>query len=108
MRYEVFLTRDAERDLDEIAGYLTEHESSARASLVLTRFEELFQKLSSFPNRGSHPKELLALGIREYRQTLSSPFRIIYGILGKRVYVYLIADGRRDSQTLLARRLFEA
>jgi toxin ParE1/3/4 len=33
---------------------------------------------------------------------------MIYRIIERRVYVYLIADGRRDMQTLLARRLFRA
>ncbi|HEX8013066.1 MAG TPA: hypothetical protein VF814_19390 [Casimicrobiaceae bacterium] len=28
-------------------------------------------------------------------------------IVGQRVYIYLIVDGRRDVQTLLARRLLE-
>ncbi len=60
--------------------------------------------LSSFPERGSHPKELPALGIREYRQTCFKPYRMVYRLVEKRVYVYLIADGRRDMQTLLARR----
>lgn len=33
---------------------------------------------------------------------------MIYRIVGRRVYLYLIADGRRDMQTLLTRRLFGA
>jgi toxin ParE1/3/4 len=51
---------------------------------------------------------LLALGIREYRQTFFKPYRMICRIAGKRVYVYLIADGRRDMQTLLGRRMLRA
>ncbi len=31
---------------------------------------------------------------------------MIYRVAGRRVYVYLIADGRREMQTLLTRRLF--
>jgi toxin ParE1/3/4 len=30
---------------------------------------------------------------------------VVYRVAGERVYVYLIADGRRDMQSLLARRL---
>jgi len=48
---------------------------------------------------------LLALGIREYRQSLFKPYRVIYRVIGQRVYIYLIVDGRRDMQALLARRL---
>ena len=62
-------------------------------------------RLSSFPDRGSHPRELLELGILEYRQVHLKPYRIVYRVRGSKVYVYLIADGRRDMQTLLAERL---
>lgn len=48
------------------------------------------------------------MGIREYRQTFFKPYRVIYRVIGQRVYIYLIADGRRDMQTLLARRLLGA
>jgi toxin ParE1/3/4 len=61
--------------------------------------------LATFPERGSYPKELLALGIREYRQAFFKPYRLIYRVIGKRVFIYLIADGRRDMQSLLFRRL---
>jgi toxin ParE1/3/4 len=64
--------------------------------------------LSTFPERGSHPKQLLALGIKDYRQTFFKPYRLIYRTIGQRVYVYLIVDGRREMQSLLARRLLGA
>ena len=59
----------------------------------------------AFPERGSYPKKLLALGIREYRQAHFKPYRIIYRVSGKQVIIYIIADGRRDMQTLLTRRM---
>ena len=52
-----------------------------------------------------YPKELLSLGIRDYRQTFFKPYRMIYRVVERRVYVYLIVDARRDMQTRLARRL---
>ncbi len=108
MRFEVLLTADAERDLDELHDYLTEHDDPAKANHVLERLARVIESLATNPERGSYPKELLALGIREYRQTFFKPYRAIYRIAGRRVYVYLITDGRRDMQTLLARRLFGA
>jgi toxin ParE1/3/4 len=71
-------------------------------------FERTFKGLSESPERGSYPKELLTLGIREYRQIFFKPYRVIYRIMGDRAYVLLIADGRRDMETLLQRRLLEA
>ena len=106
-RFEVFLTGDAVGDLEEIFEYIAEHDDPSRAGYVLDRIEDVLQGLATFPERGSHPKELLQLGIREYRQTYFKPYRVIYRVVGQRVYVYLIVDGRRDLQTLLARRLLE-
>jgi toxin ParE1/3/4 len=105
MAFEVLLTADAVRDLEEIAGWIAAHDAPAKADHVLERIEAAVAALARFPERGAHPEELLALGMREYRQTYFKPYRIVYRVAGKRVYVYLIADGRRDMQALLARRL---
>lgn len=104
----VFLTEGAEHDLESLYEYLAEFDSPASADYVLDELMKVVESLSTFPERGSHPKELLALGIKDYRQTLFKPYRVIYRILGPRVYIYLIADGRRDMQSLLARRLLSA
>jgi toxin ParE1/3/4 len=106
-RFEVSLTENAARDLEEIFDYIAEYDDLSKAGQVLDRLEEAVESLARFPERGSHPKELLSLGIRDYRQTFFKPYRVIYRIVGQRVYVYLIVDGRRDMQTLLARRLLE-
>lgn len=45
------------------------------------------------------------MGIREYRETFFKPYRIVYHIDDARVFISLIADGRRDMRSLLARRL---
>lgn len=76
-----------------------------RADYVLEQIEKTFLSLSEHPQRGNYPKELLDLGIREYREIFFKPYRIIYRVMGNNVYVLLIADGRRDMQTLLQRRL---
>ena len=47
-------------------------------------------------------------GIREYREIVFKPYRIIYRVMEDNVYVLVIADGRRDMQTLLQRRLLQA
>ena len=107
-RYEVILTEDAERDLGDIIEYIAEHDSPTAASHVLDRIERSIDGLSAFPERGSFPKELLALGIRDYRQVFLGPYRLIHRVIETRVYVYLIIDGRRDMQALLAGRLLRA
>lgn len=106
-RYEVLLTAGAERDLEAIYDYIAEFDSAARADHVLERLLRVAQSLSMFPQRGAHPRELLALGIREYRQIPFKPYRVIYRVIGQQVVFHVIADGRRNMQSLLARRLLE-
>lgn len=108
MPFVVYLTADAVRDLEELYQYIALHDAPGKAEYVLGNIEKVFTGLSEFPDRGAHPKELLALGIREYRELFFKPYRMIYRVLGNVVHVLLIADGRRDMQTLLQRRLLNA
>jgi toxin ParE1/3/4 len=108
MAFLVQLTEDAARDLAEIYDYLDHHHSPAKATDVLGQIESRFLSLSEYPGSGSYSKELLELGIQEYREVLCDPYRIIYRVLDQHVYVLVIADGRRDMQTLLQRRLLQA
>jgi len=103
--FTVLLTEDAAADLKDIYTYISEHDSANNAEHVLDEIEKKFVSLSELPERGVHTKELMALGIRDYREIFFKPYRIIYRIVKENVYVYLIADGRRDMQTLLQRRL---
>jgi toxin ParE1/3/4 len=105
MRWKVLLTAGAERDLEALHAYITNHDSPTQADYVLERLLKVTDDLATFPERGAHPHELLALGIREYRQVFFKPYRLIYRIIDKRVVIVVIADGRRDMQTLLAQRL---
>ena len=108
MPFAVLLTNDAARDLNELYDYIAVHDSPRKADYVLEQIEKTFSTLSEFPERGVYPKELLKLGIREYREVFFKPYRIIYRVMDKNVYVLLIADGRRDMQSLLQRRLLDA
>ena len=108
MSSSVQLTDDAARDLEEIDDYIARHDAPGRADRVLDQIEKGFQGLSEYPQRGNHPKELLDLGIREFREVFFKPYRIIYRVIDNNVYVLLIADGRRDLQLLLQRRLLWA
>lgn len=107
-RYEVLFTEGAEGDLAAIYDYIAEHDNRSNADHVLNQLARIAEGLAQFPERSSYPRELLALGIREYRQVLFKPYRAIYRVLGDQVVIYLIADGRRNMQSVLARRLLGA
>ena len=107
-KFEVLLTEGAEQDLEAIQDYISEFDCVANANYVLDELMAVVESLSRFPERGSYPKELVGLGIKEYRQTFFKPYRLIDRITGSQVIIYLIADGRRDMQSVLARRLLGA
>jgi len=108
MSHEVRLSAGAEQDLESLYDHIAAFDSKASANHVLDQLLKAAEGLAAFPERGSRPRELLALGIREYRQAFFKPYRLIYRIIGQQVIVVLIADGRRDMQALLARRLLGA
>ena len=108
MPFAVLLTNDAARDLDEIYEYIALRDAPQKADDVLDQMEKAFSGLSESHERGARPNELLSLGIREYREVFFKPYRIIYRVMDKNVYVLLIIDGRRDMQSLLQRRLLDA
>jgi toxin ParE1/3/4 len=108
MAHDIRLTADAEQDLIEIYNYLAEHRSLAEADRPLESLVDAAQSLADMPERGAHPPELLALGMREHRQLALRPYRMIYRIVRDAVFIMLIVDGRRDMQSLLARRLLGA
>lgn len=105
MPLKVLLTDAAALDLEDIYDYIAAHDAPERADHVLDRIEEAILSLSEYPERGAYPKELLALGIRQYREVFFKPYRIIYQVLAEAVNVMLITDGRTDMQVLLQRRL---
>ncbi len=104
-RAEVFFTAGAERDLQDLYDFVAAHDSVAQTEHLLDRLEALVADLATSPDRGAHPRELSALGIQNYRQVFFKPYRVIYRPTGANVIITLVADGRRDMGTLLARRL---
>lgn len=105
MRYEVSITIAAARDLAEIRAFLIESDSLVRAEQVLTSLQEVISTLSDMPHRGNIPKELSLFGATDYRELHYQSYRAIYTIEGGVVSVVAVADGRRDMQSFLHRRL---
>jgi toxin ParE1/3/4 len=104
-RHTVLLTHGAEEDLAAIHDYIATFDAPANANRVQEGLLDVIDGLAVLPERGSFPKELLALGIKAYRQTFFKPYRVIYRVQDLQVIVYLVVDGRRDMQSVLARRL---
>lgn len=103
--FDVELTESAEDDLEAIHDYIADNRSVDAAEALLDAFIDKVSTLERYPERGNVPKELEALGVREFRQVLLDAYRLVYRVSGEKVFILLIADGRRDMQALLERRL---
>ena len=71
--------------------------SHTRLSVITKHaLDKINAKLQDLPARGRYPEELIAPSFLEYREVFFKPYLMIYRVIRKDVYVYLIADGRRD------------
>ena len=103
--YRVRIVQEAEEDLAELIEYIANHDSIECADYVLERLFKACERLEQHPERGHLLPELRSLGIRSYREIHFKPYRIIYEVIGREVFIQLIVDGRRSLQTILERRL---
>jgi toxin ParE1/3/4 len=104
-RYRVALVRVALADLEELAAYMRHRDSEAAARRQLENLRKRIRALATNPGRGRVPPELAERGIRTWREAIVAPWRIIYRVESRKVYVLMLVDGRRDLSELLLRRL---
>lgn len=104
MTLPVLLADDAIADIEDIHRYVA-RESRERAGRLVSRLQAVCARLGTFSDRGNLPPELHDLGITDYREAHLRPYRVIYRVFTDRVVIYAVADGRRDMQSFLERRL---
>lgn len=105
MGWRVLLSEDAERDIEDLYRFIAGRDGADMVGRFLNEIETAAASLEQLPERGNIPKELVFIGISEYREVHHKPWRMIYRIMGAEVVVYCVADGRRDMQSFLERRL---
>ncbi len=104
-KYRVRIVQEAEEDLAELVDFIVQYDSVERANFVLEKLLTLCERLEQHPERGHFLPELRSLGIKIYREVHFKPYRVIYEVIGREVFVLLIVDGRRSMQAILERRL---
>ena len=104
-KYRVRIVPEAEEDLAELVEYVAQYDSGERANYVLKKLMMVCERLEQHPERGHFLPELRSLGIKNYRETHFKPYRIIYEVSGRKVFILLIVDGWRSLQAILERRL---
>ena len=94
----------AKYDLFEIADFIA-LDDLPTAKKVVTLIGEKAFSLQFYPERGRIVPELSKHGINSFRELIVAPWRIVYKIDGCIVYIEMAADGRRDLEDLLFRRI---
>ena len=94
-----------ERNAGVVVVHRIPTDAEQGADHVLDQLEALCDSLTELPRRGNRPEELRDLGIAQYLELHTGPYRLIYQIIGDDVVVHCVLDGRRDMESLLQRRL---
>jgi toxin ParE1/3/4 len=105
MKYQVLVIAEAEEDIFDIYKYVLRVDGRNRADHLLVKLQETCQSLAEMPRRGHSPPELERVGVHTYREIHFKPYRIIYQIMGSKVFVHCVLDGRRALQEILEHRM---
>ncbi len=103
-RRRVVWARSARRDLDLLVAYLADRSPQA-ALITLERLESKTKSLITLADRGRVVPELARLHVREYRELVVPPYRIVYRVRGSEVVVLAVYDARRSLEDVLLDRL---
>jgi toxin ParE1/3/4 len=103
-KYRVVWSNVAENDLRNIIEYIAD-ESPSNAFDVFKSIKKRASLLYTLPERGRIVPELRDQGILQYREIIIPPWRILYRISKRHVYVLSVLDSRRNIEDILLRRL---
>jgi toxin ParE1/3/4 len=104
--FTVNVNKTAKNDLREIIKYISRN-NPMNALNIFKKIEDRINTLNHFPERGGYVPELLKNNIKDYKQLIVSPWRIIYKIDKNIVNVLIIIDSRRNTQDILLERLIK-
>jgi len=103
-RYEIIWTDVAENDLKGIIEYIYT-DNRKNALTVLKIIKKSASNLYTLPERGRIVPELQEQGILQYRELIIPPWRLIYRIDERKLYVFSVIDSRRNVEDILLSRL---
>jgi len=108
VKYEVRIDNVAIDDLYAIYRYVANNDSTEKADHLLVNIQRAMLSLETMPARGNHPHEMQRWGIFDFREIFFKPYRVIYEIRNKAVFIHSVLDGRRNCEDLLHQRLLGA
>ncbi len=103
-KYTVYWTKIAQDDLVEILEYISADNRNI-AEEIFENIKKHTIKLENFPERGRPVPELDFHNINNYRELIITPWRIIYRIEEKKVYILSMIDSRRNFEDIILKRI---
>src|SRR5580658_1178200 len=105
-KFRVRWTETATQDLEQIVVYLAS-ESATNARKVLDKIHDRASSLELMPERGRVVPEVARFGVRDRRELIIKPYRLVYWIAGDMVLILAVVDGRRNLEDLLLERMLK-
>ena len=105
--YSVLWTEVAERDLREIIAFIA-GDNVQNALHALENIRDKASVLYTFPERGRIVPELQSNGVFFYQELIISPWRLLYRIADRNVYIMAVLDSRRNVEEILLERLLQS
>ena len=102
IRYVIRWTPEAEADAATIVEFFND---PINAEKLIVQFGEKADCLQTLPERGRVVPELRKIGVLAYLEVFHKPWRMVYKIQGREVWIMVVLDGRRDLVDLLFERL---
>jgi len=102
-KMKVIWTETANKDLNEIIEYIA-NDSVEIALEKFYKIKDSVKQLDKFPEQGRIIPELKNENIMKYRELIISPWRLIYKIEEKKIYIMAVIDGRRNIEDILMKR----
>jgi len=103
--HQVIWTHVAENDLKAIIEYISLDRPQA-AFKILSAIKDKASDLYTLPERGRIVPELQHQGIFQYREVIIPPWRLIYRILDRKIFVLSVIDSRQNIEDILLKRMF--
>ncbi|RLC05052.1 MAG: plasmid stabilization protein [Deltaproteobacteria bacterium] len=102
--YKVIWANVAESDLKDIIEYIS-IDIPQNALRILKNIKQKTSELYTLPERNRIVPGLQDQGILQYREMIIPPWKLIYRIAERKVYVLSLIDSRRNVEDILLKRL---
>ncbi|MGM0600977.1 MAG: type II toxin-antitoxin system RelE/ParE family toxin [Candidatus Rifleibacteriota bacterium] len=103
-KFKVKWTDSAHLELVEIIEHIAK-EAPKTARNCFKKIKTESERLKTLPEQGRYVPELEKQNLLLYRELIVVPWRLIYKISGKNVYVLAVFDSRQNIEDILLKRL---